>query len=120
MAKIKTEYETPIPEEDAISKVSEVSANSNSIENKTAENAGIYVYLGPTVRGVCNHGRIFKGTKSAILAEIKGNAEAVGMLKRAAKMSRLLIKDTEVAHANEKLAQGGNALSEAYKAIEEG
>lgn len=120
MAKNKTEYETPIPEEDAISEVLEVSVDSNSAKNKTTENTEIYVYLGPTVRGVCNHGRIFKGTKSAILAEIKGNAEATGMVKRAAKMSRLLIKDTEVSHVNEKLTQGGNALSEAYKAIEEG
>ncbi len=107
-------------EEATASEVSEVSADLNSAENNAAETTEIYVYLGPTVRGVCNHGRIFKGVKSAILAEIKGNAEAVGMVKRASKMGRLLIKDTEVAHANEKLAQGGNALSEAYKAIEEG
>jgi len=92
----------------------------NSTESNAAETAEIYVYLGPTVRGVCNHGRIFKGVKSAILAEIRGNAQAVGMAKCAAKMGRLLFKDTEVAHANEKLVQGGNALSEAYKAIEEG
>ena len=75
---------------------------------KSPETERVYMYLGPSLRGIVNNGRIFKGTKENILSEIKANAEAAGMINKFAKISRLLVADTEVA---------GNGISRAYAAI---
>lgn len=105
-SKSEKEYETPVLEE--------IVANADM---KSPETERVYVYLGPSLRGIVNNGRIFKGTKENILSEIKANAEAAGMMKKFAKISRLLVADTEVAHAKEQLAKGGNGISRAYAAI---
>lgn len=104
--KTEREYEAPVSEE--------IVANTDV---KPPEAARVYVYVGPSLRGVVNNGRIFKGTRENILSEIRTNAEAAGMAKKFPKISRMLVADTEVAHAKEQLAKGGNGLSEAYKAI---
>ena len=104
--KSEKEYETPVLEE--------VVTNTDV---KPPEAERVYVYVGPSLRGIVNNGRIFKGTRENILSGIKANAEAVGMAKKFPKISRMLVADTEVAHAKEQLAKGGNGLSEAYKAI---
>ncbi len=105
-SKSEKEYDTPVLEE--------IVANTDV---KPPETERVYVYLGPSLRGIVNNGRIFKGTKENILLEIKANAEAAGMIKKFAKISRLLVADTEVAHAKEQLAKGGNGISRAYAAI---
>jgi len=103
---LEKEYEAPAFEEIAA-----------KADMKPAEVKRVYVYVGPSFKGVVNNGRIFKGTREDILSEIKANAEAAGMINKFAKISRLLIADTELAHAKEQLAKGGNGLSRAYAAI---
>ena len=102
--KSEKEYKAPITENSAA-----------DTDAKPTER--VYIYVGPSLRGIVNNGRIFKGTKENILSEIKANAEAAGMINKFAKISRLLVADTEVAHANEQLAKGGNGISKAYAAI---
>ena len=104
--KTEREYEAPISEE--------IITDTNV---KPPEAERVYVYVGPSLRGVVNNGRIFKGTRENILSGIRAKAEAAGMANKFPKISRMLVADTEVAHAKEQLAKGGNGLSEAYKAI---
>lgn len=80
--------------------------------------ARVYVYLGPSIKGVVNNGKIFKGTKEEIMSGIRANAEAQGVLAKCKKIPRLLVVDTEVAHISELLAAKNNGASEAYAAIE--
>lgn len=100
------------------SEVNEASDNAAIAENATtAETPRVYVYVGPSMRGVVNNGSIFRGTKSEILAGIKQNAEARNVGDKFPKMSKLLIADSEVAHAKEQLAAGDNGLSRAFRAV---
>lgn len=77
------------------------------IPEKSKE-SGIYVYLGPSIRGVVTNGSIFSGTRSEILKRFESAAEKYPQI------SRLIIKDTAIAAAREKLAKGEGAISQAY------
>lgn len=104
--KSEKEYEAPVLEE--------IVTNTDV---KPPEAERVYVYVGPSLRGIVNNGRIFRGTRENILSGIGANAEAAGMAKKLPKISRLLVADTEAAHAKELLAEGGNGLSRAYAAV---
>lgn len=83
----------------------------------TIEPIRVYVYVGPSVRGVVNNGSVMRGTRSEILAGIKQNAEARNVGDKFPKISKLLVADSDVAHAKEQLAAGDNGLSRAFRAV---
>lgn len=79
--------------------------------NDTAEKSGIFVYIGPTIRGVVQNGSIFRGTETEIINNIAAPAE------RKAHIKRLIVRDAELHTAKEKLKTGGNSISAAYRAL---
>ncbi len=100
------------------SEVNGASDNVVAVENvTTTETPRVYVYVGPSMRGIVNNGSIFRGKKSEILAGIKRNAESRGVADKFPQMCKLLVADSEVSHAKEQLAAGDNGLSRAFKAI---
>lgn len=76
-----------------------------------AEAAGVYVYLGPSIRGVVQHGTIYRGKRAEVIQSL---APAV---EKYPKIARLIVADFEISAAKEKIKSGGNALSAAYKAL---
>lgn len=69
---------------------------------------GIYVYIGPSIRGVITNGSIIRGTeKDKILARVEDKEH----------VSKLIVRDTDLAKAKDKLRKGGNSLSVAYHAL---
>ena len=75
------------------------------------DNDGVYVYIGPSIRGVIQNGSIFRGSRKSILSKLADVAE------KHPKVTRLLVKDTDVAEAREKIKKGGNGLSNAYNSL---
>ena len=74
----------------------------------TADESGIYVYIGPTIRGVVQKGSIFRGNeKDKVIARAEDKEH----------VKRLMIRDIDLASAKEKLRKGGNSLSVAYSAL---
>lgn len=71
----------------------------------------VFVYLGPTIRGVITNGGIFEGSVQEILKRFEKSIEKYPQIKR------LIIADISVAKAREMLAKGEGAISVAYKKL---
>lgn len=81
------------------------------------EKSKVFVYLGPNIKGVINNGSIFTGKKDEIVSDIKKRVEDAGLGAKMPKIARLTVADVDISRAKSLLKAGGNALSEAYKAI---
>lgn len=81
---------------------------------KTAQKEGVYVYIGPTIKGVIQQGSIYRGTRSGVLAKLSAVTE------KYPKITRLIVADSEIMSAKQKIAAGGNPLSLAYRALQTG
>lgn len=79
--------------------------------------SSVYVYIGPNIKGVINNGAILLGSKDEAVSEIGRRAENAEKSSVMAKISRLVVADTDISSAMAQLKAGGNALSEVYKAI---
>ena len=92
--------------------------STESIAEKTdGEVSGVYVYIGPTVKGIITNGSIMRGAKNSLLEYIAQRAEPVGLKAKVPKIGRLLVKDKDVSAAKEQLRIGGNGLTRAYEAV---
>ena len=76
-----------------------------------AEKKSVFVYLGPSIRGVIQNGTIYHGTRTQIIETLKSAIEKHPMIER------LIIEDVNVAAAKVKIRNGGSALSIAYKRL---
>lgn len=77
------------------------------------EEESVFVYLGPSIRGVIQSGTIYLGTRQ----QVKNNLQFA--LSKYPKIETLIVKDTEITEAKEKIKKGGNALSHAFKTLTE-
>ena len=77
----------------------------------TVSHDGIFVYIGPSVRGIIQNGSIFRGDRSSVL---KKNASAIEFCP---KIERLIVADAEIMSAKKKLKEGGNSISIAFAAV---
>ena len=69
-----------------------------AVEEKTAESdARIWVYLGPSIRGVVINGRIFSGTKADVVKQLENG------IKEYPQIERLIIADRELTKARNDL-----------------
>lgn len=75
------------------------------------ERSGIFVYIGPSIRGIIQNGSIFRGTKKEVLAK---NTAAIEFCP---KVERLIVADSEILSAKKKIKEGGNTVSIAYRAV---
>lgn len=88
---------------------------------KTEKNAKrIYVYIGPSIKGVITSGSIFAGSKKDLLSRIEVSAKAADAERLMENIGRLIFADVNVAAARDKLKTGGNSLSIAYNAVAAG
>ena len=77
-------------------------------EKKTSERSGVFVYLGPSIRGVITHAAIYTGKRSEVIA---GLADVITAYPA---VERLIVADCDVAAAKKKIKEGGNLLAKAY------
>lgn len=75
------------------------------------EKSGVWVYIGPTVRGVITNGGIFFGTKQSVLDALPRNWRDYPQIER------LIVSDTALAHAKQQIYEGKGGVSVAYNAI---
>ena len=80
--------------------------------NKASETSGVFVYLGPTIRGVIAHAAILTGTRSEVCARFSG------VISEHPSVERLIVADCDVAAAKKKIKEGGNLLAKAYADLE--
>ena len=78
---------------------------------KTAEKDGVFIYLGPSIRGVIQKGSIYRGTRESVLSSI------AFAIEKYPKIERLIVADNEIVSAKQKIAVGGNSLSNAYRVL---
>lgn len=77
----------------------------------------IYVYIGPSIKGVITNGSIFRGNKASVVTEIEARAKTAGAGNKMSKIERLIVRDTDAAKTREQLRIGGNGASKAFAAI---
>ena len=71
----------------------------------------VFIYLGPSIRGVIITGSIYTGDRKQVLDKLK---PAIEMYP---KIERLVVADNEIAAAKEKIRTSGNSLYAAYNAL---
>ena len=76
----------------------------------TEEKTEIYVYIGPTVRGVLQSGTVYRGKKSDIIGKIA---------EKYPQIEKLTVKSSELADARRKIQSGEGIIALAYKALSE-
>lgn len=109
--------EAAIAEEKSVKQQEEAAITEKSKPKAAEAEKKVFVYLGPTVKGVITNGRIFGGTKEEILKTVAESAEAVGLGKKMAKIARLIVADNEISSVKRQLEAGDNGISLAYSAI---
>lgn len=72
---------------------------------------GVYVYLGPSIRGMIQKGTIFRGTKDEI---VKRFSHAEQLLSD---IEHLIVPDKDVASVKSQIDKGGNPYSYAYRRL---
>ncbi len=77
---------------------------------KASEKSGVFVYLGPSIRGVINNGSVFSGTKSEI-------SERIPRCDFNPQIEKLIVPDHEIAAVKAKIKNGGNTYSKAFSII---
>lgn len=85
---------------------------SKTSKNAVKDDDGVFVYIGPTVRGIIQNGSIYRGTRKGVLAKL------AFAINKYPKIERLLVRDTELAEAREKINNGVNSLSVAFRALQ--
>jgi hypothetical protein len=72
---------------------------------------GVFVYVGPSIRGVIQSGSIYRGTQGQV------HEKLAAAIKAFPKIASMIFEDTEVAAARTKIKSGSGALYTAYNAL---
>lgn len=102
-----------IIEESAVIPEAAAETVSETTDEKSGapEKSGVWVYIGPTVRGVITNGGIFFGTKQSVLDALPRNWRDYPQIER------LIVSDTALAHAKQQIYEGKGGVNVAYNAI---
>ena len=76
-----------------------------------SETDKVYIYIGPSIRGLIISGSIFRGTKKQVVSMLSG------VFEKYPKAERLLVPSEELAEARKKVKIEGNSLSNAYRTL---
>ncbi len=80
---------------------------------KTDDIKGVFVYLGPTIRGIVTNGMIIFGTKADVFERLSGGLEKYPLI------AKLVFRDKNVAAAREKISNKTGSVYVAYKRLED-
>ena len=112
MSKKDTEILNPTASEQA-AVVPESTVNEPELPDKNGEqnSSGIYCYIGPSIRGLIQHGTIYRGTRDKALDAAKAAIEAQPLVKT------LIVSGDSLPTARLKIKTPGNALYQNYQRI---
>ncbi len=79
-------------------------------KQNNAHVSGVYVYLGPSIRGVIQKGTVFHGAKGEIVKRFSSSE----MLPD---IEKLIVPDKELISVKSKIEKGGNPYSYAYRRL---
>ena len=85
--------------------------NKTKIAPTVSETDKVYVYIGPSIRGLIMSGSIFRGTRRKVVSMLSV------VLEKYPKVERLLVPSEELAEARKKIKIEGNSLSNAYRTL---
>lgn len=117
MASKKTYLETDAGAETAAGETAaaETPATETDAGTETAAGAavpaGIWVYIGPSLRGLVATGKLYRGTRAEALEQ------AAAILARAPEAGRLIVPGKALTQARARARTPGNALYETYQAL---
>lgn len=74
--------------------------------------SGIWCYIGPNLRGLINHNKIFRGTRAEVLKQ------AGRVLEAYPEAQRLIVSGENLTRDRERAGTPGNALYETCQALE--
>lgn len=83
----------------------------NQVSEPIPEEKGVWIYIGPNVRGIATNGSIYFGTKSSVLEKLPTG------WKKYPQIERLIVSDAAVARAREQISEGKGGISVAYNAV---
>ena len=83
----------------------------NQVSEPIPEEKGVWIYIGPNVRGIATNGSIYFGTKSSVLEKLPAD------WKKYPQIERLIVSDAAVARAREQISEGKGGISVAYNAV---
>lgn len=72
---------------------------------------GVFVYIGPSIKGVIQQGSIYRGSREKVIASLSF------AIDKHPKIEHLIVADFEIISAKKKIKVGGNSLSNAYRVI---
>lgn len=109
---MKSKTEKTNLDEAVVEAVSEsVTEEIQPVSEPTPEEKGVWIYIGPNVRGIATNGSIFFGTKSNVLEKLPAG------WKKYPQIERLIVSDAAVARAREQISEGKGGISVAYNAV---
>ncbi len=73
------------------------------------EKDNVYVYIGPSIRGMIISGSIWRGTKKQVLSLLSD------VVEKYPRVERLIVPSDTLAEARKKVKIEGNSLSNAYR-----
>ena len=80
-------------------------------KKKPSEDSGVYVYVGPSIKGVIQESTIYHGSLEAI------HRKLAAAIEKYPKIARLIVKDTELSAARAEIRKGGTSLAHAYETV---
>lgn len=75
------------------------------------EHRGVWVYVGPSIRGIVTNGGIYHGTKSEVLSGLPDGWQKYPQIER------LIVSDKSLAKAREQIRQSKGGITVAYNAV---
>lgn len=87
--------------------------SKNKRRTRQGENLAVWVYLGPSIRGVIQNATIYTGSRYEIEHKL---SEAIAKYP---KISMLIVSAEEVAEVRNKINNGVNSYSLAYESLTE-
>ena len=76
-----------------------------------APKAGVFIYLGPSIRGVVQNATIYSGTKDEICKRLAGPISAFPAIER------LIVPVAETATVQKQIKAGSNPYAHAYEKL---
>lgn len=84
---------------------------SKAPRSKATNDTGIFVYVGPSIRGTIQNGSIYRGSRESVIESLRYAVEKFPMIER------LVVADTDIAVVKEKIAYGNNSFSIAFREL---
>lgn len=104
----ETEQIEKVEQTEQVEKVEQIVKETVS---NPVEESRVWVYIGPTIRGVVINGTVLSGTRQAVLSGLPQD------YKKYPQIERLIVADKVLASAKKQLAEGKGGITIAYNAV---